>query len=117
MRHQVKTKRLNRDEAHRNAMTRNMVTSVILYERIKTTAPKAKYIQPIVDKLFSAVKGDNKLTVKRRLNSFLTDKNAIKKMLEELTTRYKDRKSGFTRITQLGFRAGDAAPMVTLELV
>ena len=117
MRHRVKSKRLNRNEAHLNAMTRNLATSIILYEKVKTTQSKAKLIKPVVEKLISKAKGQELPLATRTLNSFLQDKNATKKLTRELLDRYKDRNSGFLRITPLGFRAGDAAPMVQIELV
>lgn len=117
MRHKVKSKRLNRDEAHLSAMLRNLATSVILYEKVKTTESKAKMIKPIVEKLIAGAKQDSPVVVMRRLNAYLVDKNASKKLTADLVVRYKDRSSGFLRIVPLGFRAGDAAPMVQIELV
>ena len=117
MRHQVKSKRINRDSAHLNAMLRNMATSIILYEKVKTTRAKAKLVKPMVEKLFTAAKKGPEVTAYRHLNAYLLDKNASKKMMEELLERYKDKKSGFVRLTNLGYRAGDAAPMVQIELV
>jgi len=117
MRHRVKSKRLNRDKAHLDSMLRNLATSIILYEKVKTTRPKAKLVKPIVEKLISASKKDSKVNALRQLNSYLLDKNASKKLTRELADRYKDRQSGFVRLTNLGFRAGDAAQMVQIELV
>jgi large subunit ribosomal protein L17 len=117
MRHQVKTKRINRDEAHLTSMLRNLATSIILYEKVKTTSAKAKMLKPLIEKLLVDAKGSSVVNVYRYLNSYLLDKNASKKVVDELITRYKDRNSGFVRITNLGHRAGDAAPMVQVELV
>lgn len=117
MRHQVKSTRLNRNEAHLNAMLRNLATSIILYEKVKTTRPKAKLVKPIVEKLITKAKKQSLPVAMRTLNSYLTDKNATKKLTRELLERYKDRNSGFLRVTPLGFRAGDAASMVQIELV
>jgi len=117
MRHKVQSKRVNRDEAHLDSMLRNMATSIILYEKVKTTKAKAKILKPIIEKLMVDAKGSSAVNVYRHLNSYLLDKNASKKVVDELLKRYKDRKAGFVRITNLGYRAGDAAPMVQIELV
>lgn len=117
MRHRVKSTRLNRNKAHLNAMLRNLATSIVLYERVKTTQAKAKLVKPIVEKLISKAKKQPLPVAMRTLNAYLMDKNAAKKITRELLERYKNRESGYTRLTPLGFRAGDAAPMVQIELV
>jgi len=117
MRHQVKSKRVNRGEAHRDLMLRNLATSVVLYEKVKTTYAKAKLVKPIIEKLITTAKNNTALNAKRSLNAYFLDKNASNKMTKELLERYKERNSGFVRLTKLGFRAGDAAPMVQIELV
>lgn len=117
MRHKVKSKRINRDEAHLDSMLRNLATSIVLYERVKTTRSKAKLVKPIVEKLITASKKNSTANAMRLLNAYLLDKNASKKLVRELLDRYKDRNSGFLRLTNLGFRSGDAAPMVQIELV
>lgn len=117
MRHQVKSTRINRDSAHLSAMLANLATSIILYEKVKTTTTKAKAVKPVVEKLISAAKKKTLPLAMRHLNKHLYDKNASKKIVRELIDRYKDRDSGYVRITKLGFRAGDAAPMVQIELV
>jgi len=117
MRHQVKSKRVNRDEAHLDKMLRNLATSIILYEKIKTTKAKAKILKPLIEKLLVDAKDSSVVNVYRNLNSYLLDKNASKKVVDELSKRYKDRKAGFVRMTNLGYRAGDSAPMVQIELV
>jgi len=117
MRHLVKSKRVNRNASHLDLMLRNLATSIILYEKIKTTKPKAKQLKAIIEKLIVDVKDKPTVNVYRLLNSYLLDKNASNKMVHELTNRYKDRNAGFVRITNLGHRAGDAAPMVQIELV
>lgn len=117
MRHRVKSTRLNRDESHLNAMLRNMATSLVLYEKVKTTRAKAKMIQPVVEKLIASSKKQTLPVAMRSLNAYFPDKNASKKLTRELIPRYKERSSGFVRITPLGFRSGDAAPMVMIELV
>ena len=117
MRHRVKSTRLNRDAAHLNSMLRNLATSIILYEKVKTTQAKAKLVKPIVEKLISSAKKQDLPTAMRALNAYLMDTNASKKLTRELLDRYKDRQSGYLRITPLGFRTGDAAKMVQLELL
>ena len=117
MRHRVKSTRLNRERSHLDAMTRNLATSIILYEKVKTTEGKAKLIKPIVEKLITKAKKQDLPAAMRTLNAFLNDKNASKKLTRELVERYKERNSGYLRVTPLGFRAGDAAPMVQIELV
>ncbi|MBN2095824.1 50S ribosomal protein L17 [Candidatus Peregrinibacteria bacterium] len=117
MRHAVKSTRINRDEAHLDAMLRNMVTSIILYEKVKTTRAKAKLVKPLVEKVISATRKQSPVQAMRSLNRYLSDKNASVKLVKELKDRYKDRSSGFVRLTHLGFRVGDAAPMVQIELV
>ncbi len=117
MRHRVKTTRLNRDQAHLDSMLRNMATSIILYEKVKTTKSKAKMIKPIVEKLITSAKKQSLSVSMRTLNAYFTDKSASKKLTREILERYKDRNSGFLRIIPLGYRAGDAAPMVQIELI
>ncbi|MBN2307303.1 50S ribosomal protein L17 [Candidatus Peregrinibacteria bacterium] len=117
MRHRVKSKKLNRDEAHLEAMTRNLVTSIILYEKVKTTESKAKLVKPIVERLITKTKQQTLPVATRYLNAYLLDKNATKKLTRELLGKYKDKNSGFLRITPLGYRAGDAASMVQIELI
>lgn len=117
MRHRVKTARLNRDSAHLDSMLRNMVTSIILYEKVKTTQSKAKVVKPVLEKLITKVKGQTIPVAMRTLNAYLTDKNASKKLVRELLERYKERSSGFLRVIPLGFRRGDSAPVVQIELV
>ena len=117
MRHRVKSVRLNRNKAHLNSMLRNLVTSLILYEKVKTTQAKAKLVKPQVEKLLSLAKKNTPYNAMRKLNAFLLDKNASKKVMQELVERYKDRPSGFVRLTHLSPRSGDAAPMMQIELV
>lgn len=117
MRHKVKSKRVNRDGAHLDSMLRNLATSIILYEKVKTTRAKAKIIKPIVEKLITKAKKHSTVNAMRHLNAYFLDKNASKKLVRELLDRYKERNSGFVRLTNLGYRAGDAAPMVQIELI
>lgn len=117
MRHKVESKRLNRNEAHLDSMARNLATSIILYEKVKTTESKAKLIKPVVERLITNTQRQSLPVAIRNLNTYFTDKNATKKLTKELLERYKEKKSGFVRITPLGFRKGDAAPIVQIELV
>ncbi|MBN2087257.1 50S ribosomal protein L17 [Candidatus Peregrinibacteria bacterium] len=117
MRHRVKSTKLNRDQAHLDSMLRNLATSIILYEKVKTTKAKAKVVKPIVEKLITSSKKQSLSVAMRSLNAYLSDENASKKVTRELLERYKDRNSGYLRVIPLGFRAGDAAPMVRIELV
>lgn len=115
-RHAYKGRKLGRDKAHRELMFRNLATSVILHEKVKTTLPKAKEIRPIVEKLITtAKKGD--VNAIRKLNAYLLDKNATEKMITELGPLYQKRNGGYTRITKLGFRSSDAAEMAQIELL
>ena len=117
MRHQVKNKRVGRNMAHLDAMLGNLATSILLYEKVKTTQAKAKAIKPIIEKMITMAKTRPVAHTRRYADAFLPDKNASAKLAHVIAARYKDKKSGFLRIVPLGFRAGDAAPMVQIELV
>ncbi len=104
----------NRDD--REQLLRNLATSVILYESVTTTETKARVIQPIVEHLIHIAKTDTPLMARRRLMSYLTDENAVNKVLDELTTRYSDKTSGFTRRFRLAPRLGDGAPQAIIQL-
>ncbi|PIZ71237.1 50S ribosomal protein L17 [Candidatus Peregrinibacteria bacterium CG_4_10_14_0_2_um_filter_43_11] len=117
MRHQVKSTRINRKANHLNAMLRNLATSVILYEKVKTTEAKAKLVRPLVEKMITFAKKKELSTAIRELNQFFLDENATKKVTQELLERYKDRNSGFLRLTHKGFRAGDSARIMQIELI
>ncbi len=116
MRHRNKTKILDRKKEPRELMLRNLASSILLYEKVKTTEAKAKAVRPLVERMITtAKKGD--LNARRGLIKVLLQKNAVKKVMEVLGERYKDRKGGYTRITKLGTRQGDGAEMVQIELV
>lgn len=117
MRHNVKKVKLGSDKDHTTAIMRNLAMSVIIYEKIKTTAAKAKAVQPFVERLISIAKRKEKREAIRELNRLLNHENSSKKLLEVIVDKYKDRDSGFTRITKLGYRNGDNAPVVQIELV
>lgn len=116
MRHGKTTKIFGRTKAPRLAMIRNLATSLVLYEKIKTTETKAKYIRPFVERLITQGKKNN-LHTRRGLLKKLFVESAVKKILDELSPRFKDRKGGYLRIVKLGFRRGDAAKVVKIEFV
>lgn len=116
MRHRNKTKTLKRNASARKALLRDLATSVIVYEKVKTTAGKAKAVQPVVERLITkAKKGD--LAARRHMLSYFTTEGPAKKMMEVIGPRYHDRQGGYTRITKLGYRQGDGAEEVMIELV
>ena len=109
-------RRLGLRSDHRRAMLRNMVTSLIKEERITTTETRAKEVRSIAEKMVTLAKrGD--LAARRQVLEYLYDKEAAKKLFDTVAPRYQDRSGGYTRIVKVGFRRGDAAPMVILELV
>ena len=115
-RHQYKGKKYNRNVGPRGLLLRNLATSVILYEKVKTTTVKAKGIRPIVEKMITlAKKGD--LASIRFIDSYLLDDQAAKKLVVELAPIYKDRNGGYTRIIKFGPRAGDNAELSIIELL
>lgn len=116
MRHRKKTVILGREKAPREALLRNLATSVVLYERVKTTRAKAKAVQPLVEQMITLGK-KKKTTMLSEVRKVLQTEGAIRKIIEELGPRYAARAGGYTRITKLGRRQGDAAEMVQIELV
>jgi large subunit ribosomal protein L17 len=116
MRHRNKGKILDRKKAPRKALMRSLATNLVLYEKIKTTEAKAKVLKPIIEKLITKGK-TNTLKTRRELLQYLYLKNAVKKVLEDLGPRYKERKGGYTRIIKLNARAGDAARLAQIEFV
>lgn len=116
MRHRKKGKILGREKASRKALLRNLAAQVILYEKVKTTLPKAKAVRPFVEKMITRGKTDT-LDNRRKLLQFFYFENPVKKILEVLGPRYRDRKGGYTRIVKLNQRKGDAAKMAIIELV
>lgn len=109
-------RKLGRTSDHRNAMLRNMTTSLLLHGRIVTTVEKAKEVRRLADKMITLGKR-NDLHAKRQVNSFLYDKEAAKKVFTEYNAKYETRNGGYTRILKTGVRRGDAAEMCILELV
>ena len=116
MRHRKSGRRLGRTTSHREAMFRNMVTSVFEHERIVTTTAKAKEVRKVVDKMITLAKrGD--LHAKRQALSYIRSRDVVAKLFDEISVQFTDRNGGYTRIIQTGQRRGDAAPMAILELV
>ena len=116
MRHGMANKKLNRTSEHRKALLKNMLNSLIKYEQIKTTLPKAKFLKPQADKIITLGKKETLQTTKI-LVSKLQDINNANKVKKTLSKRYEKRKGGYTRIIKAGFRYGDNAPMAIIEFV
>ena len=116
MRHKLGYKKLNRTSEHRKALIKNMLNSLIKYEQIITTLPKAKLIKPQAEKLITLGKKKN-LTNTRVLISKLQDKTNANKILNTLSKRYEKRAGGYTRIVKAGYRYGDNSPMAVIEFV
>ena len=116
MRHKFANRRLNRTSEHRKALFKNMLNSLIKYEQITTTLPKAKELKPKIDKVITLGKKNN-LQSKKNLFSRLQDKLSVDKLSKTLSQRYEKRKGGYSRVIRAGFRYGDDAPMAIVELV
>ena len=116
MRHGLGFRKLNRTSEHRKALFKNMLNSLIKYEQIVTTLPKAKELKPLIDKVITIGK-NNILSSKKKLFSKLQDKNSVTIVFGELSKRYSSRKGGYSRVLKAGFRTGDDAPMAVIELV
>tara|TARA_B100001063_G_scaffold218175_1_gene221339 strand:- start:1377 stop:1820 length:444 start_codon:yes stop_codon:yes gene_type:complete len=116
MRHGMANKKLNRTSEHRKALLKNMLNSLIKYEQIKTTLPKAKFLKPQADKIITLGKKDT-LQTSKLLVSQLQDSKSANKVKKTLSKRYEKRNGGYTRIIRAGFRYGDNAPMAIIEFV
>jgi len=116
MRHGMANKKLNRTSEHRKALLKNMLNSLIKYEQIKTTLPKAKFLKPQADKIITLGK-KNTLHNTKILISQLQDAKSANKVKKTLSKRYEKRSGGYTRIIKAGFRYGDNAPMAIIEFV
>ena len=116
MRHRIKGRKLNRTSAHRKAMFKNLAASLIKYEQITTTLPKAKDLRPIIEKMITLGKKGT-LHSRRLLLSRLPKDAKITKLFNDFPDRYKNRSGGYTRILKKGFRYGDPAPMAIIEFV
>ena len=116
MRHQKGVAKLGKTQSHRRAMLRNMVTSLLQHERIRTTEPKAKVARRYAERMITwGKRGD--LAARRLAARFVNDETVLKRLFDEVAPKLADRKGGYTRITHTGPRKGDGADMVLLELV
>ncbi len=116
MRHLVKGKRLRRNTAQRRALLRNLVTSFLEKERMRTTLAKAKATRPLAEKMITLAK-KNTLHARRQTLRFIYKKTVVKKLFDEIGPRFSERPGGYTRIVKIGPRAGDGADMAILELI
>ena len=116
MRHGMVNRKLNRTSEHRKALLKNMLNSLIKYEQLKTTLPKAKFLKPQADKIITLGKKESLHTTKM-LISQLQDLKSANKVKKTLSKRYEKRNGGYTRIIKAGFRYGDNAPMAIIEFV
>lgn len=116
MRHKVSGRRLKRDGGSRKALFKGLVTSVIEHERVVTTVPKAKAVQPLVEKMITLAKRDT-LHTRRQAAAFLETPAAVQKLFDKLGTRFGQRNGGYTRVVRLGWRKGDGAEQAIIELV
>jgi large subunit ribosomal protein L17 len=117
MRHRNHSKRLARKPHQARMLLKNLVTSILLYEKVRTTEKRAQVAKSIVDRVITIGKKDRTDLAIRKLKQYLTDENASKKILEVLRKRYEKRPSGFSRIVPVGMRKGDGARLVDLILV
>jgi large subunit ribosomal protein L17 len=116
MRHRVKGKKLGRDSAQRKALLRNLVTSFLEKERIRTTLAKAKAAKPIAEKMITLGK-NNSLQSRRLALRFIYKRDVVKKLFDDIGPRFSERPGGYTRIVKIGPRDGDGADMAILELI
>ncbi len=115
MRHRKTGRKLNRSAPHRKAMYRNMVTSLLAHEHIETTDAKAKELRGYAERMVTLGKKGT-LHARRQALSFVRDRAVVKKLFEDIAPRFSDRPGGYTRVTKLGVRRGDAAPVSVIEL-
>lgn len=116
MRHRKAGKKLGRDSAHRKAVLRNLVTSLLRHEEISTTHAKAKVLRPVAEKMITLAKrGD--LHARRQALSYIMDKSVTHKLFDQMKDRFLDRHGGYIRILKTGYRTGDNAPLVTVQLL
>ena len=116
MRHGMANKKLNRTSDHRKALLKNMLNSLIKYEQITTTLPKAKFLRPQADKIITLGKKET-LSTTKKLMTKLQDITSARKVTKTLSKRYEKRSGGYTRIIKAGFRYGDNATMAVIEFV
>lgn len=116
MRHRKAGRKLGRTTSHRESLLRNMVTSLLFYEKIITTVAKAKELRRLAEKMITLAKRED-LHARRQAAQVIKDEKVLKKLFETLGARYQGRNGGYTRITRLGSRVGDGAPLAAIELV
>lgn len=116
MRHGMSGRKLNRTSSHRKALFSNMANALIKHEQIKTTLPKAKELQPVVEKLVTLGKRGS-LHARRQAFAMLRDDGMTRKLFDTLAERYAERQGGYIRVLKAGHRYGDAAPMAIIEFV
>jgi large subunit ribosomal protein L17 len=116
MRHQKAGRKLGRTTSHKEAMLRNIVTSLFKHEKITTTDMKAKELRQVAEKMISLGKNGS-LHARRRAAGVVRESGVVKKLFEDISPRYKDRSGGYTRIVKAGFRVGDNAPLAMIELI
>ena len=116
MRHKLGLRKLNRTSAHRLAMLRNMMNSLLRHEAIKSTLPKAKELRRVVEPMITLAK-EPTVANKRLAFNRLRDREIVVKLFNEIGPMFKDRKGGYTRILKMGYRVGDSAPLAYVELV
>ncbi|HXE31390.1 MAG TPA: 50S ribosomal protein L17 [Terriglobales bacterium] len=116
MRHLNAGYKLGRNTSHRRALLRNLVTSLVLEERIQTTVPKAKAMRPLAERMITLGKRGS-VHARRQAASYLLDPQAVAKLFDSLSARFDDRPGGYTRIVKTGFRAGDNAPLAYIEFL
>lgn len=116
MRHRVKGKKLGRNSAQRKALLRNLVTSFLDKERVRTSLSKAKAVRPVAEKIITLAK-KNSLHTRRLALRVIYKKDVVKKLFEDIGPRFTERPGGYTRIVKIGPRAGDGVEMAVIELV
>ncbi|MGH9481442.1 MAG: 50S ribosomal protein L17 [Terriglobales bacterium] len=116
MRHLNAGYKLGRNTSHRRALLRNLVTSLVLEERIQTTVPKAKAMRPLAERMVTLGKRGS-LHARRQAAAFLLEPLAVGKLFDQIAARFGDRPGGYTRIVKTGFRAGDNAPLAYIEFL
>ena len=116
MRHRRAGRKLGRTTAHREMMMRNLVTSLLLYEKIITTAAKAKELRSVAERMVTLAKRED-LSARRQAAEVVNDDKALKKLFDTMGTRYRERDGGYTRITKLDYRMGDGAPLAAIEFI
>ncbi len=125
MRHKKKKLQFNKTQAHRDAMFRNLTTSIIKHKKVVTTLARAKAVRPIVEKMITLGKKANQysqdpqkaLHYKRQVFSYLKSRESAKILFDEIAPSLQDREGGYTRIIKLGFRKGDGAPQALIEII